>query len=205
MYQTLHHQFQSKVPPIALIVNILIFHRPRFVWGGRFTPRNRKPLPLPKPESPSKTTFANRSKTIDAQTYIDTQSPGLVARLVKYHDESQKKKKPIINPLYNRFGDFPLANTEPSKKPQQSVAPNTTARITPPIRSNYLMQSRAMIMSAGRIGADASSLVYKNGAHTANENEPLVSHGEDDIPTRSVLDALKEISRKRIHCDVRDI
>lgn len=68
-----------------------------------------------------------------------------------------------------------------------------------------MMQSRAMIMSAGRIGAvaDASHVYPNGGAHTSNENEPLVSHGEEETPTRSVLDALKEISRKRIHCDVR--
>lgn len=52
------------------------------------------------------------------------------------------------------------------------------------------------------------SQTYNNGTHSpaTNENEPLVSHeGEyETAPTRSVLDALKEISRKRIHCEVSD-
>lgn len=70
-----------------------------------------------------------------------------------------------------------------------------------------MMPSRAMIMSAGRMGsAEATGYPNANGtrATVPNENEPLVTHDDDyePAPTRSSLDALQEISRKRIHCDV---
>lgn len=159
--------------------------------------------------STSKAEIPVRSKNVDPQTHIDTQSPGLTSRVVKYHEESQKKVHPLINPKYTRWGDFPLVNAKKSEKPKQQVAAaqKTATKITSPIRSNYMMPSRAMIMSAGRLGSTEAT-TYQNAkssrANVPNENEPLVTHDDEyePAPTRSSLDALQEISRKRIHCDV---
>lgn len=186
----------------------------RFPWGGRYTSLfRRKQCDSPTSPAPSPKRIPKRPSVIDSKTLLDAQSPGLAFRVNKYYEESHKKSpRPLINPRYTRIGDFPIVNLDKEKhvikvQPSQSTA--TATRITPPVRSNYFMQSRASIMSGGRSAiptADAQS--YKNGSHSpaANENEPLVSHeGEyETAPTRSVLDALKEISRKRIHCDVSD-
>lgn len=187
----------------------------RFPWGGRYTSLfRRKQCDSPTSPAPSPKRTPKRSSVIDAQTLLDAQSPGLAFRANKYYEEShQKSPRPLINPRYTRIGDFPIVNLDKDKhkrviqvQPSQSTA--ITTRITPPVRSNYFMQSRAEIMSGGRSAMSTTdSQTYKNGSHTpANENEPLVSHeGEyETAPTRSVLDALKEISRKRIHCEVSD-
>lgn len=144
---------------------------------------------------------------------LDAQSPGLAFRVNKYYDESHRKPtRQLINPRYTTIGDFPIVNLDKAKhviKVQPTTVTATTAtaaRITPPVRNSYFMQSRASIMSGGRVLPNNEQQTYNNGTHSpvANENEPLVSHeGEyETAPTRSVLDALKEISRKRIHCDV---
>lgn len=213
--------FLSDLKQNCVILNVKMCFFPRrrrFAWGGRFTPRNQKNSETPPtPNRLNTLSIATpaRPSNIDLQTYIDTQSPGLTSRLVKYHEESQRKMRPLINPLYTRFGDFPLANSKKTEKPKQSLAAaiKPTAKITPPIRTNYMMASRAMIMSAGRMGSsEASGYANTNGVRVAaaatvpNENEPLVNHDDDyePAPTRSSLDALQEISRKRIHCQDLD-
>lgn len=170
-------------------------------------PKSKRSLSTPQPE-PVPETPPTRPRNIDPQVYIDTQSRGLTSRVVKYYEESQQKTRPISNPAYRRFGDFPIVNLNKTKivlKPQQNTSAVSSVRIAPPIRANYHVTPRAVIMSGGRLGA-GDALAFSNGPHAtaANENEPLVSHGADyeAAPTSSALDALTEISRKRMHCDV---
>lgn len=176
------------------------------MWGGRYTPKNKRTEESTETEAPSPKTIVTRPKCIDPQTYIDTKSPGLASRVVKYYEEGQRKTRALINPLYTRIGDFPIVNLDKNKYKLKVKMTPTTSNITPSFRPNYMMQSRASIMSGSRMNGNETA-VYTNGTHPnahRNENEPLVSHAAEyeTAPTRSVLDALKEISRKRIHCDV---
>lgn len=213
-----------------MLYDICHFYRPRFPWGGRFLFGSRKkteeksepPCAPPRPQTPPPNRVSKKSSAIDRQTYIDTQSPGLASRVVKYYEESQEKQRQLTNPLYTRFGDLPLAYAKPGTKPIQRMAAavKSTVNVVPsPPRNNYMgMEARAMIMSTGRIGCPVSTAngsasndatTYQNAANTGgrpanlpNENEPLVTHDDEysSAPTRSSLDALHEISRKRIHC-----
>lgn len=80
----------------------------------------------------------------------------------------------------------------------------------PADKSVFNVRTRAEIFRNGSIAASgpmvsSSPSLYSNQA--CRENEPLAPTAEYDstsVPTRSVLDALKEISRKRIHCEVVD-
>lgn len=152
----------------------------------------------------------NRPKKLDAQIYRDTQSRGLTSRIVKYHETSEAKSKPLINPTYNRVGDFPIVHLnkkEINLKPfQHNDSTASKVNIGPPIRTNNPISARSMIFRTGKNYGD--TLPATNGhLVTPRENEPLAPHTSEYemSPTRSVLEALKEISRKRIHCDVSSI
>lgn len=171
-------------------------------------PKSKRSISTPSLPEPVTETPPTRPRNIDPQVYIDTQSRGLTSRVVKYYEEGQQKTRPISNPAYRRFGDFPIVNLNKTKivlKPQQNTSAVSSVRIAPPMRANYHVTPRAVIMSGGRLGG-GDGLGFTNGPHAtaANENEPLVSHGAEyeAAPTSSALDALTEISRKRMHCDV---
>lgn len=181
----------------------------KFAWGAKFTPRPRQKLTAPTHNSADKT--VNRPKKLDAQIYRDTQSKGLTSRIVKYHETNEAKSKPLINPTYNRVGDFPIVHLDKkniSLKPsQQNGSATSKVNIGPPIRTNNPTSARSMIFRTGKNYGDTPPVVTNGHLVTPSENEPLALHTNDyEIsPTRSVLDALKEISRKRIHCDVSSI
>ena len=145
---------------------------------------------------------------IDPQVYRDTQSNGFSSRIVKYYEKSQAKTRPIASRVYKRPGEFPVVNLEKSEinlnLRQNAEAPKV--KIAPPIRSNYQANSRSEILRTGSLSGMAATLNKSTQASTLvsrSENEPLEPSNTDyETPTRSVLDALKEISRKRIHCEV---
>lgn len=164
-----------------------------------------------------------RPKKLDPQIYRDTQSNGLASRIVKYFEASEAKTRPIANRTYNRPGDFPIVNLDRngiSINPRQTNGPTISKiNVAPPIATNNQATARLAIFRTGKNYGEtmpiAQSTTSANSVRTATmqltdttrENEPIVSTSSDyeSNPTRSVLDALKEISRKRIHCDVRTI
>lgn len=185
---------------------VFSFSSSKFAWGGKFSPRRKLIAATPSQSSVGEKTI-HRLKKLDPQIYRDTLSRGLTSRIVKYHDTSEAKSKPLINPTYNRVGDFPIVHLdkkEISLKPlQQNGSGTSKVNIGPPIRTNNPVSARSMIFRTGKNYGDIQPTT--NGQLVVpRENEPLAPHtSEYEIsPTRSVLDALKEISRKRIHCDV---
>lgn len=80
-------------------------------------------------------------------------------------------------------------------------------------KSVFNVRTRAEIFRNGSIatgtamGLSSPPPPPPYSSQACRENEPLAPTSEYDntsVPTRSVLDALKEISRKRIHCEVVD-
>lgn len=133
-----------------------------------------------------------------------------MSRLIKYHDTSLSigDKSAYQRNLYSKPGEFPvvhLKKNEITYSPKRNI--NTTpsaVRIAPPDRAIYQTSSRSNILRSGSLSSLPNSLgnmlseTERN--KTCNDNEPLTpSNDIDSVPTRSVLDALKEISRKRIN------
>lgn len=130
--------------------------------------------------------------TIDAQTYVDAQSNGLTQRIVRY-DEENKKTSSVFNRAYKRAGDFPIVHLDKPKlilTPKRNIAhPPKMAKIGQP--DPYI--NRANIRAE----------ILRNGTMM-----PAVSlDRREDVDNLRVdpLDALKEISRKRIHCEVSSV
>lgn len=160
----------------------------------------------------------NLSK-LDPQVYLDTQSNGFASRVVKYHEASEAKSREITNKAYRRPGDFPIVNLDKSEinlNKKQALEPKVAKiNISSPV--NLISASNATARSAifrtgknygenyptGKIGPIEGRKPIKP---TISPDEPIVlaNNDYDNTPTRSSLEALKEISRKRIHCDVSD-
>ncbi|XP_062533699.1 mucin-19-like [Armigeres subalbatus] len=177
-----------------------------------------------KPTSPlfnSKTTFrssGNLNSTgfgrIDPQVYTDAQSRGLVNRLVKYHDRTQSplNKSQSMTSLYNKPGQFPvvhLKKTEIKYSPRRNNSV-TSVRIAPPEKSVFQANTRSNILRAGSLLIPAEPhMKLARGSQPDDEidaeNRVIAPTAELDVaPTKSVLDALKEISRKRINNEELD-
>lgn len=178
-----------------------------------------------KPNSPIETPTPKRNTIInsptlsklDPQVYLDTQSNGFASRVVKYHEASEAKGREISNKSYRRPGDFPIVNLDKSEinlNQKQANAPKVSKiNIAPPI--NLINASNASARSAifrtGKNYGDSYSIGKlgpiegrKPIKATTSHDEPIVptTSDYDSAPIRSSLEALKEISRKRIHCDV---
>lgn len=174
------------------------------------------------PNTPSSTTSSSATSTtlnkLDPQVYLDTQSNGFAARVVKYHEASEAKTRDIANKTYRRLGDFPIVNLDKSEinlNQKQANAPQVSKiHIAPPI--NLVSASaRSAIFRTGKNYGDAYPMgpIGKIGPiegrkpirTSISQDEPIVpsTNDYDGGSARSSLEALKEISRKRIHCDVR--
>lgn len=160
---------------------------------------------------------------LDPQVYLDTQSNGFASRVVKYHEASEAKTRDIANKSYRRLGDFPIVNLDKSEinlNQKQANAPKVSKiHIAPPI--NLVSASaRSAIFRTGKNYGDSYALggpIGKIGpiegrkplrTSSMSQDEPIVPSTSDDYDggsARSSLEALKEISRKRIHCDVSEL
>lgn len=158
---------------------------------------------------------SNLSK-LDPTVYLDTQSNGFASRVVKYYEASEAKSRSIGNQSYRRPGDFPIVNLDKSElslNQRKENAPKISKiNIAPPI--NLVSASaRSTIFRTGKNYGDTVTTIGpapKNNSSTATtsnsepHDEPIVPTGNDyeGASARSSLDALKEISRKRIRCEV---
>ncbi|XP_037050387.1 nuclear pore complex protein DDB_G0274915 isoform X2 [Bradysia coprophila] len=125
---------------------------------------------------------------IDAQTYIDAQSNGLTQRIVRYEEEN-KKTPSVFNRAYKRAGDFPIVHLDKPKlvlTPRRNIAnPPKMAKIGQPDPYSNRTNIRAEILRNGTMMPSVS----------------LDRREDVDNVLVDPLDALKEISRKRIHCE----
>lgn len=176
------------------------------------------------PNATQKTVSVQRPKALDAKVFRDIQSTGFASRIVKYGETSEPKSRPIANRTYNRPGDFPIVNLE---KNEISIKPRPTNGSTiakigvgAPLRLNNQASIRSTIFRTGKNYGDTTPIATNNsgasiagtssngnGPSTSRDDEPIVAISSDyePNPTRSVLDALVEISRKRTACDVSSI
>ena len=182
---------------------------------GLHSNSNSPSLTPPPKRNSSTPTILNK---LDPQIYLDTQSNGFASRVVKYHEASEAKTRDIANKSYRRLGDFPIVNLDKSEinlNQKQANAPKVSKiNIAPPI--NLVSASaRSTIFRTGKNYGDSYPMgpIGKIGpiegrkpirTTAVSQNEPIVpsTSDYDGGSARSSLEALKEISRKRIHCDV---
>lgn len=134
---------------------------------------------------PSNSSLTPKRSAIDAQTYVDVQSNGLTQRIVRY-DEENRKTPTVFNRVYKRVGDFPIVHLD---KPKLVLTPKRSIGHLPIIGQPDPYVNRANIRAE----------ILRNGTMM-----PTVSldRRENVDNVLDPLDALKEISRKRIHCEV---
>lgn len=188
--------FQSLEFDVIIILRIFFFYfSPFFKRSSGFHQNSKKKLNqtdhlISSPSLPSSmSSYSSGRNTIDAQTYVDAQSNGLTKRIVRY-DEENKKTPKLYNRIYKRPGDFPIVHLDKPKlvlTPKRSFAnPPKMPRIGQPDPSINRTNVRAEILRNGTMMPQIS-----------------IDRREDVDSVRvDPLDALKEISRKRIHCEV---
>ncbi|KAJ8981712.1 hypothetical protein NQ317_003777 [Molorchus minor] len=114
--------------------------------------------------------LASTRFNLNVSTYEDAKSPGLVSRIIQYNEEAEKRRTPTDAPV---------------KKPRR-----VTVRIASPeySRQHSLEYNRKLLEDIVK-----PNLLNHRGQLFSPSSERSISS------TRSVLEALKEISRKRIH------
>lgn len=160
------------------------------------------PLPPPSSPLPSPSSLLSNNVSpivplsigggrgiIDSQTYVDVQSNGLTKRIVRY-DEEKKKASHIYNRAYKRPGDFPIVHLDkPKLTPKRNFANSPKmAKIGQPDPCMNRANVRAEILRNGTMMPPIPPIDRREDTDGGVRVDPL--------------DALKEISRKRIHCEV---
>ncbi|XP_018319607.1 nuclear pore complex protein DDB_G0274915 isoform X2 [Agrilus planipennis] len=116
---------------------------------------------------------------LNLSTYADSRSYGLASRIVDYNAREEERDN---RSTYKAQRAFPIVRLFKKELPVISAKPNTvTVHIAQPDAANYEAEQRKLILP---------SIMQEKQPQPAENTE-----------TRSVLDALKEISRKRIHPD----
>lgn len=178
-------------------------------FGFRSNPNSPTQTPPPKRNANDPPTVTK----LDPQVYLDTQSNGFASRVVKYHEASEAKTRGVTNKIYRRLGDFPIVNLDKSEislnQKQANVPKVSKINIAPPI--NLVSASaRSTIFRTGKNYGDSYSMepIGKIGPVESKKpiqsptspNEPIVptTNDYDSGSARSSLEALKEISRKRM-------
>ncbi|XP_017083726.1 nuclear pore complex protein DDB_G0274915 [Drosophila eugracilis] len=141
---------------------------------------------------------------LDPRTFADVHSSGLASRIVAYHESSLGGRSGLqrsmsASNLYN-----PLTQTRralASPLPYKSKAPTLSmTQIAPPERSFYSGNTLPSLLRSNSL----AGVVHKTTEQEqlSRENRPILHppHPQHESePTRSVLEELKEISRKRIN------
>ncbi|KAH8341041.1 hypothetical protein KR067_002534, partial [Drosophila pandora] len=144
---------------------------------------------------------------LDPKTFADVHSSGLASRIVSYHDNSiggrgglqrSMSASNLYNPMLKprRMPGAPL--------PYKATVPALSmTKIAPPERSFYSGNTLPSLLRSNSL----VGVVHKASEQEqlSRENRPILHppHPQHDSePTRSVLDELKEISRKRINSGV---
>lgn len=173
----------------------------KFPWGGKV-----HPVQYSKSSNTTKVSPINNKSIIDPRIYTDIHSKGLASRIVKYHDDSLKLNRSLsAGSLYNKPGQFPIVHLNKNQiqyKANRS-RPASVVRIAPPDKAVFQVNTRSSILRTPSIVPTVN--LRKTNSELLCENRPILHPADNDLmPTRSVLDALKEISRKRINSDDLD-
>ncbi|CAH0557350.1 unnamed protein product [Brassicogethes aeneus] len=155
------------------------------------TPPRRGLRETSRPQSPTGPLLASTRYNVNVSTYMDTKSPGLTSRIVQYEEEqkNQQRSMPTHQKKYNSPGLFPIVHLFKKKPPVLEQKPKTvTVRIASPEYSRHNSQEYNRMLMEG---------IVKPSSSTSGFSPPKTN----STSTRSVLDALKEISRKRIHAN----
>ncbi|XP_002031596.2 mucin-5AC isoform X1 [Drosophila sechellia] len=140
----------------------------------------------------------NRSQ-VDPRTFADVHSSGLTSRIVALSERSGLQRSMSASNLYNPMTQPRRAPGSPL--PYKSRAPTLSiTQIAPPERSFYSGNTLSSLLRSNSL----VGLVQKTSEQEqlSRENRPILHppHPQHESePTRSVLEELKEISRKRIN------
>lgn len=203
----------------VLIVGVFFRLRIKLSEKFGFRSSQNSPVETPTPTpTPKRNSVNPMYSKLDPQVYLDTQSNGFASRVVKYHEAKEAKSRELASKSYRRPGDFPIVNFKKDEinlnKKQENVPKVAKINIASPI--NLVSSSvRSGIFRTGKNFGELGDTICRptklgpvegrKPIHAPqSKDEPIVPiTGEyDAAPTRSSLEALKEISRKRIHCDV---
>ncbi|XP_014095830.2 ice-structuring glycoprotein [Bactrocera oleae] len=184
----------------------------QFRWGGSpISPKNRSNSSLGinsssanrnRATSPQRTRL-NLSK-IDPRTYADVQSRGLVSRIIQYHESgSRLNRSKSTSNLCSKSGKSSIAQLQKTDLPYRATQQNVAmTRIAPPKKSIFYGNTLSSLLRSNSVIS-----AQKSDEEISSENRPILHPPptENELaPTRSVLDVLKEISRKRINSDDSD-
>ncbi|XP_013108830.1 uncharacterized protein LOC106088075 [Stomoxys calcitrans] len=183
-------------------------HSGSFRWGltpiskrSRSNSTNLIHLNASSDESLSEKSRHRSVLKIDPRIAADVQSKGLASRIVKYHEnESRLNRSMSAHNLYSRPGLFPLITLKKTELPHRATNQQPTmTRIAPPDKSMFYGNTLSSLWRSNSVVG-----LQKSDEDISQENRPIIHPPptENDMaPTRSVLDVLKEISRKRINSD----
>uniref|UniRef100_A0A1A9ZJQ0 Uncharacterized protein n=1 Tax=Glossina pallidipes TaxID=7398 RepID=A0A1A9ZJQ0_GLOPL len=142
----------------------------------------------------------NNISKIDSRIFADVQSKGLASRIVKYHENEsrQNRKNMSAYNLYIKPGQFPVVNLNKTQLPLRATKQTVSMTyIAPPDKPAFHGNTiSSLLRSSSVVG------LHKSDEEISRENRPIIHPPptENDMaPTRSVLEVLKEISRKRIN------
>ncbi|XP_045471572.1 nuclear pore complex protein DDB_G0274915-like [Harmonia axyridis] len=168
------------------VASPLITPTRKFLGPRRYALSNNGMLnPIRVIKDPPGPLLASTTYNVNVSTYIDTKSPGLAGRLVQYNEESSQKQQNTHQERYGSPGLFPIVHL--FKKSVPVISPKLkkgTIRIGTPESRGYYSQEHNRSLLEG---------IVRNNSILKEQNN------SNEVSTRSVLDALKEISRKRIH------
>ncbi|CAH1104676.1 unnamed protein product [Psylliodes chrysocephalus] len=145
-------------------------------------------------QSPPGPLLASTKYNINVSTFEDVKSPGLANRIVQYNEEAESEKDQRRHAThqtkYGSLGLFPVVHLFKKKLPLlEQKRRQVTVRVASPDYMKHTPEYNRRIFDG----------IVKPSGNVLRS--PHSSFSENPTSTRSVLDALKEISRKRIHAN----
>ncbi|ALC45757.1 CG14712 [Drosophila busckii] len=142
---------------------------------------------------------------LDPETFADVHSSGLTSRIVKYQQDQQARantgglqRSISFNNVYKPVTQARRTTLAPPLGRKSHLPSIAMTRIAPPERSFYCGNTLpGLLRSNSLVGVEPS-----NSEQLLRENRPIMHPPplqHESEPTRSVLEELKEISRKRIN------
>ncbi|KAK7864063.1 hypothetical protein R5R35_002718 [Gryllus longicercus] len=138
------------------------------------------------------TSGLTKRKSNDFGLYVDANSPGLASRIVQYREEGASTSDGVWThqPQYNSPGQFPMVQLSHSSSSLPVLSPLSSQKAS-------RRSVRVKIAPPDPLGSRLYPLSTKS-------NASLSSTMQTDQSMKSVLETLKEISRKRIHSQLED-
>nr|CAH7743593.1 unnamed protein product [Callosobruchus chinensis] len=139
--------------------------------------------------------LASTKYNVNVSTYEDAKSPGLVSRIVQYNEETEHEKgyhRPATHQTkYSGAGLFPIVHL--FKKDLPTLEPR---KVTVKLSSSDYSKTHSQEYNQKLLEG-----IVKPGSPSLGRRTVIQGPNDNNSSPRSVLDALKEISRKRIHAN----